>query len=226
MTMSTPSTRRIEVSWQRMLYGLLYTMVKPPPMQPHRLIPLGLLVTALLAACATVPTPPESPPAPVEIAHPDMGHEHIPVPGFPHTPYNSNPPSSGAHTAYTGPWGVHQAPLAPEIWLHNLEHGGVVINYRCDGACPELVEGLKAVAGQHALIIITPAPYLNHRVALAAWGHTLSFDVLNGPAKAAAMAFIERHHGIDHHPPGNHSHTAPPANRAPSTESPHSGHLK
>lgn len=189
-------------------------------MATRRFIFIGAFASALLSACAGAPVTLEKPPAPVESAYPDMGHEHIPVPDFPHAPYNSNPPSSGAHTAYTGPWGIHQSPLAPEVWLHNLEHGGVVINYRCDDPCPELLEGLKQIAGEHALIIITPAPYLPHRVALAAWGHTLVFDTLTDPAKKAAMAFIERYHGVNHHPGGNHTHTAPPAD----TANDHTGH--
>ncbi|MBI5136525.1 MAG: DUF3105 domain-containing protein [Nitrospirae bacterium] len=152
--------------------------------------------------------------------HADLGHDHIPLPEFPHAPYNSNPPSSGAHTAYTAPWGVHARPVPPEVWLHNLEHGGVVIGYRCD-RCDDLVDQLKDLAHGYALIVIAPDPALENRVALAAWGHTLAFDVLTGANRQAARDFIATHHGVDHHPPGAHPHGAPP----PEAEGPdHSGH--
>jgi hypothetical protein len=174
---------------------------------------VALVALCLVNACVTVPEPKPAPIGPVPVSHPDLGHEHIPLPDFPHGPYNSNPPSSGAHTPYTAPWGVHERPIANEILIHNLEHGGVVIGYRCEH-CPELVDELIALAGNNKLIVIAPNPNLNSVVGLSAWAHTLTFDVLDDNAKRAVIDFFATHHGVDHHPPGGHPHSAPPKGAA------------
>ena len=51
---------------------------------------------------------------------------HIAEVTSPHGPYNSNPPTSGWHYGGgTAPWGVQTQPVADELSVHNLEHGGV-----------------------------------------------------------------------------------------------------
>ena len=147
---------------------------------------------------------------PQPVHHPDLGHEHIPNPLFPHARYNSSPPSSGPHTSYTADWGVHQKPVADEILIHNLEHGGIVIAHRC-GDCPDLVSALEDLADGYEMIIIAPNPTVVSPIGLAAWGVTLSLERLDDAGKGAVADFIKKFHGIDHHPPGGHLHTAPPA---------------
>jgi hypothetical protein len=99
---------------------------------------------------------------------------HIPL-GSSHPPYNSDPPTSGPHTDALAPWGVHNEPIAKEMQLHNLEDGGVVINYACRD-CPELVDQLKAVAGRYDRVVLAPYPGLDRRIALTAWGKIDKFD--------------------------------------------------
>jgi hypothetical protein len=43
--------------------------------------------------------------------------------------YNSFPPTSGRHLDQAAPWGSYPDPVAPVRYVHNLEHGGVVILY-------------------------------------------------------------------------------------------------
>ena len=43
--------------------------------------------------------------------------------------YNSFPPSSGPHYAQPAPWGVYPDSIKQTILVHNLEHGGIVIQY-------------------------------------------------------------------------------------------------
>jgi hypothetical protein len=57
--------------------------------------------------------------------------------------YLNCPPTSGSHFSAAGvaplPPGYYgpDAPYAPGNWIHNLEHGFVVVLYRCaDGQCP------------------------------------------------------------------------------------------
>ena len=43
--------------------------------------------------------------------------------------YNSFPPSSGPHFQTPAPWGIYEEPIKQTILVHNLEHGGIVIQY-------------------------------------------------------------------------------------------------
>ena len=76
---------------------------------------------------------------------------------------------------------VHTEPIPDELQVHNLEDGGVLIQYRCDEPCPELVEQLTA-AGQPYLsspypyVILAPYPEMETRIALTAWGRIDQFE--------------------------------------------------
>ena len=61
----------------------------------------------------------------------DLGNEHIQTTSDPHAAYNSDPPTSGPHLPYIAPWGVHTRPVPLELQVHNLEDGGVVVQYNC-----------------------------------------------------------------------------------------------
>ncbi len=115
--------------------------------------------------------------------------------GTSHTPYNSDPPTSGPHTDGLASWGVHAEPIPKEMQVHNLEDGGVVINYSCQD-CPELVERLKAIAGRYDRVVLAPYAGLERRIALTAWGRLDKFDQLD---EARIVKFIKAHIGIDHH---------------------------
>ena len=122
---------------------------------------------------------------------------HVPL-GIPHPPYNSDPPTSGPHTDELAPWGVHTEPLPKETQLHNLEDGGVVINYSCLD-CPDLVERLKTIAGRYDHVVLAPYNGLDRKIALTAWGRIDKFDEFD---EARIVKFIKAHIGIDHHRDG------------------------
>ena len=101
----------------------------------------GLVSTATQAAyaCSSVWVP-DPTPSPAEGAspqpgyvEPDMGHTHVPV-GTKIT-YTYCPPASGRHFAQPAApiparaYGPDDG-LIPQQWIHNLEHGGLVILYR------------------------------------------------------------------------------------------------
>jgi hypothetical protein len=103
--------------------------------------------TAKAYGCTTLVTP--APPAsvgPSETpalgqAEPDMGRSHI-NPGTFQT-YTYCPPASGFHVNAVplGPipprfYGPDDA-TEPQGWIHNMEHGGLVVLYSCAGGCPD-----------------------------------------------------------------------------------------
>jgi hypothetical protein len=93
--------------------------------------------------------------------------------------YADPPPTSGPHNPCWGRWGVHDEPLAPERWVHNLEHGGVVFLYNCPDGCEEEVAALKAINSTRYRTIVTAYAALPTRFAVVSWGHRLLSDCLD-----------------------------------------------
>ena len=126
---------------------------------------------------------------------PDQGNLHIASPESPHEPYNSDPPTSGPHLPYIAPWGVHTRPIPRELQVHNLEDGGVVVQYNCE--CPDLAAKLKAVVQRYEKnVILAPYPGMTPTIALTAWTR---LDVLEEFDEGRIKRFIEAYRGIDHH---------------------------
>lgn len=126
---------------------------------------------------------------------PDQGNRHIQKATDPHEPYNSDPPTSGPHLPYLAPWGVHTRPIERELQVHNLEDGGVVVQYNCE--CPELVEQLRAIVSKYdKFVILAPYPTMPHKIALTAWTRIDAFEEFD---EARVRRFIDRYRGIDHH---------------------------
>lgn len=59
----------------------------------------------------------------------DLGREHVPV--GTEVQYNSNPPTSGKHYADWIRAGVYESPKDDKNLVHSLEHGYVVMHYKC-----------------------------------------------------------------------------------------------
>jgi hypothetical protein len=60
---------------------------------------------------------------------PDEGRYH--VPSCTPVPYVHNPPACGPHWPSPAAWGWHQNIVPREEYVHNLEHGGIVLLYNC-----------------------------------------------------------------------------------------------
>jgi len=124
----------------------------------------------------------------------DQGNRHVQN-GESHEAYSTEPPTSGPHLPYIAPWGVHARPVQPELQVHNLEDGGVVVQYNCE--CPELAEQLKKVVqGYDKYVILAPYPSMKTRIALTAWTRIDTFDDFD---ERRIRRFINAYRGIDHH---------------------------
>lgn len=120
-----------------------------PSPSPDWVAPSTAPAGSPLASGAT-PAPAVTPPAP-GFVQPDMGHLHEPNVGAT-VRYTYCPPASGKHynAASTGdgpiPGGLYgpEDRAVPPGWVHNLEHGGIVLLYKCPGpSCTE--EGQQAL---------------------------------------------------------------------------------
>jgi hypothetical protein len=121
-----------------------------------------------------------------------MSSPHVPD-GSP-VVYNSNPPSSGPHYDSWANFGEVTQPVDDRYLVHSMEHGAVLLLYRCEGAaCAPIVEALRAVRDAiptdplcdpsiRVRIILAPRPANEVAVAAAAWGHTYRADCVDAPS--------------------------------------------
>ncbi len=119
---------------------------------------------------------------------------HVPEPQT--VQYAANPPASGPHwPVWQTPWGAYPGGLPRERWVHNLEHGGIVLAYNCPDGCADVVAALIGIHDaqrpdqfNEQRILIVPDLQMPHRVAALAWGWRWQGDAVDG---AAVRCFID-----------------------------------
>ncbi len=114
--------------------------------------------------------------------------------------YPTNPPSGGPHWPVWAARGKYTVPVPRELYTHDLEHGWIVLSYRCKEACPDVVAALEtafdeandtycvAQGDPAARVILTPDPLLSSPIAISAWGATYAATCLDPPSIAAFIA--------------------------------------
>ncbi len=148
---------------------------------------VGVLLVGLLAYNAFRPKPGN--------LIPDLGNQHIRPPAK--AVYNSSPPTSGPHYESIAPWGIHDRPIPDELQVHNLEDGGIMVQYSCPEGCDELVSQLTAlVEGYDTEVILAPYPGMEFRIALTAWNRLETLDAFD---ESRIIEFIKEYRGLDHH---------------------------
>jgi hypothetical protein len=169
-------------------------------------------------ACSSSSAPPSSPAVIPEaalggacgaavVASPPKSANHVPEGTV--VPYSTNPPCGGDHYPIWATWGVHTKPLPAGYWVHNQEHGGVVMLYRCAdrAACPALAAQVEAVAASlpHdptcdpsilTRVVVLPDPDLpaGVQIAAAAWGYSWTATCFDG-ARLKSFAEAAMRHG-------------------------------
>jgi hypothetical protein len=133
---------------------------------------------------------------------PDEGRQHVQV-GTP-VAYQHQPPTSGSHYSQSGVAPVAWqfiGTLQPEAWVHNLEHGGIVVLYNCPSGCDDLqkqlttyVNNIVPAEPQYGEYKIIMSPYSEgmgtHKVAVLAWDR---IELLDGYDQAKITQFYEAH---------------------------------
>ena len=104
-----------------------------------------------------------------------QGRQHIKL-GEQHPPYNSTPPTSGWHYTEPAPWGISDAEIPNETQIHNLEHGGVMVQYQpnIDAQTPDQLKNL--MSNYKAKVILAPYQASPSKIVLTAWGRMLKLD--------------------------------------------------
>ena len=100
--------------------------------------------------------------------------------------YQHYPPSSGQH--YGGPAapirnGIYRDPVDPEVWVHNLEHGYVLVLYNCSADCDAIEASMRDLNRTvpnskygYPKLIASPNDQIQTAVVALAWGWQLDLD--------------------------------------------------
>jgi hypothetical protein len=116
--------------------------------------------------------------------------------------FATNPPTSGPHYPIWAAYESYTEPVPRGFWIHDLEHGGVVIAYNCPGGCAAEVAAIESfVSGLpvdplcsppvQRRVVVTPDPLLDVKFAAVAWGAALKADCVDTPALGA---FVSAHY--------------------------------
>lgn len=93
--------------------------------------------------------------------------------------YKVFPPTSGNHYAVPVVWGAYDAPIEQERVVHNLEHGGVIVQYGKDVPQTTVDELRAEYQSDPNGLVLAPLPSLGNLIAFTAWTHIAkcrSFD--------------------------------------------------
>jgi len=83
--------------------------------------------------------------------------------------WNTDPPTSGPHYEVPVIWGTYTQPVNQAQLVHNLEHGGVAIQYG-DEVPAATVAQLETFVQQNPRgTVLAPYPSLGNQIALGAW---------------------------------------------------------
>ncbi len=113
--------------------------------------------------------------------------------------YRNRPPSSGDHYDQPAGYGFFQREIPTGNWVHDLEHGGIVVLYRpdlCDQACQTQLQDTYNSAPSSALfpgtrkMLVGPYQDMDHAVAVVAWGWIDDMDAFD---KDRILAFYRAH---------------------------------
>lgn len=155
----------------------------------------------------------------IGVQHKNQGEQHIPE-GQKHEAYNSDPASSGPHyndASAPAPWGVYTQEVPEEVFVHNEEHGGVIITYNPKLLAADQLKKLQALFAPPysnkdftpSKAIVTPRSKDTHAIEIASWTYTLNLDQYN---EAMLVKYYRQHEGKSPEPAAGPSNT--PINQA------------
>jgi len=98
--------------------------------------------------------------------------------------YRNNPPTSGNHNPQAAPDGIYEAgnEPPPETWVHTLEHGRIIFQYR-PGTPQNVIDQLEALAAEplngsegYKTLVMQNNTDMEHQVVALAWTQELTCD--------------------------------------------------
>ncbi|AKF03451.1 DUF3105 domain-containing protein [Sandaracinus amylolyticus] len=117
--------------------------------------------------------------------------------------YPFHPPASGRHYSQWADFGTYDAPVPWGFLVHSMEHGAIVLAYRCEpDECDALVATLQEIADSRvdplcragdtpSRFVIVPDPTLDVALAAVAWEHVYLATCLD---RESLEAFVDAHY--------------------------------
>jgi hypothetical protein len=147
------------------------------------MIGIAIIAGVVLGVRAIGQGPDTNAPDRVQIA--DEGRKHVPETSNPN--YTTNPPASGDHYPVWSQYGVFREPVDPGYWVHNLEHGAIVLLYSCVNNCDSVAAQIEQVYdslpdGAFGEIKFVATPYageMESSFILISWTWQEPFDIFD-----------------------------------------------
>ena len=129
--------------------------------------------------------------------YPQQPRNHVPLNYKYH--WNSFPPTSGPHYYQWVLWNDYDTPVRQIQQIHNLEHGGIVIQYGSKVPRSDVEQINAFYRSDPNAMLVAPLPKLGNKIALEAWTYLAKLDHFD---KNAFTKFRDalRYHGPEHYP--------------------------
>lgn len=143
---------------------------------------LGVGVVAALAVLVIALGRGPDTEAPERIQIKNEGRQHVAEGSV--VEHEASPPASGDHYPVWSRYGVFEEPVNPGYWVHNLEHGAIVLLYTCTENCEQVRADIGKVYaslpdGAFGEVKLLATPYeedFGSRFMLIAWNWQEPFD--------------------------------------------------
>jgi hypothetical protein len=83
--------------------------------------------------------------------------------------YNSFPPTTGTHYQFPLKFNIYDVPLPQLLVVHNLEHGGVAVQYGSKVRAADVAKLRAWYLRDTNGVLVAPLPALGSKIALTAW---------------------------------------------------------
>jgi hypothetical protein len=129
--------------------------------------------------------------------YPQQSRKHVPLKYK--FKYNSFPPTSGPHYFQWVLWGIYDEPVRQIQAIHNIEHGGVVIQYGSKVPSATVTKIADFYRSDANAMLVAPLPALGDKIALEAWTHLGTCTQFNQKAFGKFRDAL-RYHGPEKYP--------------------------
>ena len=123
---------------------------------------------------------------------PAMGRQHV-LKLKKSFKYNSFPPTSGPHYPQPAIWNVYDQPVEQFRLVHNLEHGGVIVQYGDKVSQAQVSRIVTWYSAEPNAVVVAPLPALGGEIALTAWTHLMTCS--SGFDEKAFTSFRDAYRG-------------------------------
>ena len=129
--------------------------------------------------------------------YPQQPRNHVPLNHKYH--YNSFPATSGPHYYQWVIWGIYTEPIRQIQQIHNLEHGGIVIQYGSKVPRSDVAKITSFYNSDTNAMLVAPFPKLGNKIAVEAWTYLATCTHFDDKAFTKFRDAL-RYHGPERYP--------------------------